>query len=48
MPDQAINNGLVEHTARIVVASVSNNQVEVKDLASLIAEVHSALGRVAR
>ena len=47
MPDQAINNGLVEHTARIVEAYVSNNQVEVKDLPSLIAEVHSALGRVA-
>ena len=36
MPDQAINNGLVEHTARIVEAYVSNNQVEVKDLVEWI------------
>ena len=47
MPDQALNNGLVEPTALIVAAYVSNNQVEVKHLPSLIAQVHSALGRVA-
>lgn len=47
MSDQATNSGLVEHTARIVEAYVSNNQVDVKDLPSLIAEVHSALGKVA-
>ncbi len=46
MADQVANNGLVEHTARIVEAYVSNNQVDVKDLPALIADVHAALGKV--
>ena len=37
---------LIELTADVVSAYVSNNSVPASDLPSLIAEVHSALGRV--
>ena len=37
---------LIELTADVVAAYVSNNPVPVADLPSLIADVHSALGRV--
>ncbi len=46
MSDLAEQSELVEHTTRIVEAYVSNNQVDVKDLPSLIADVHAALGRI--
>jgi Predicted transcriptional regulator len=43
------NNGmLVELTADVVAAYVSNNPVPVSELSNLIADVHSALGRVTR
>jgi len=38
---------LVELTAEVVAAYVSNNVVPTSDLASLIADVHSALGNTA-
>lgn len=37
---------LIELTADVVAAYVSNNPVPVGDLANLIADVHAALGRV--
>ncbi|MBD0415926.1 MucR family transcriptional regulator [Oryzicola mucosus] len=37
---------LIELTADVVAAYVSNNPVPVGDLASLIADVHAALGRI--
>jgi predicted transcriptional regulator len=41
------NNGaLIELTADVVAAYVSNNPVPVSELPTLIADVHSALGRV--
>jgi predicted transcriptional regulator len=40
------NDMLVELTAELVAAYVSNNSVPVGELPSLIAEVHGALGRI--
>ena len=40
------NTALMELTADVVAAYVSNNSVPASDLPSLIADVHSALGRV--
>ena len=37
---------LIELTADVVAAYVSNNPVPVSELANLIADVHAALGRV--
>ena len=39
---------LVELTADVVAAYVSNNPVPVSELSNLIADVHAALGRVTR
>ena len=41
------NEMLMELTAEVVAAYVSNNSVPAADLPSLIADVHSALGRMA-
>lgn len=46
MSDQSDKPELVEKTTRIVEAYVANNPVDIKDLATLISEVHSALGKV--
>ena len=46
MSDQSDKSELVENTTRIVEAYVANNPVDIKDLATLISEVHSALGKV--
>ncbi|MGH6860196.1 MAG: MucR family transcriptional regulator, partial [Phyllobacterium sp.] len=40
------NDVLLELTAELVAAYVSNNSVPAGDLPTLIADVHSALGRV--
>lgn len=40
------NDALIELTADVVAAYVSNNPVPATDLPNLIAEVHAALGRV--
>lgn len=40
------NDTLIELTADVVAAYVSNNPVPVAELPNLIADVHSALGRV--
>lgn len=40
------NEMLIELTADVVAAYVSNNPVPVSELSNLIADVHSALGRV--
>lgn len=40
------SDNLIELTADVVAAYVSNNPVQAADLPSLIADVHSALGRV--
>jgi predicted transcriptional regulator len=45
MMDTVDRNGLVELTAEIVSAYVSNNDVRPDELSSLIAEVHAALVR---
>lgn len=42
----ATDNSLMELTADVVAAYVSNNSVPVSELANLIADVHAALGRV--
>lgn len=42
----ATDNSLIELTADVVAAYVSNNSVPVSELANLIADVHAALGRV--
>ncbi|MEM6463334.1 MAG: MucR family transcriptional regulator [Pseudomonadota bacterium] len=42
--DEGREDRLVELTADVVAAYVSNNVVQTSDLPSLIAEVHSALG----
>jgi predicted transcriptional regulator len=42
----AHSNMLIELTADVVAAYVSNNPVPAGDLPNLIAEIHSALGRV--
>lgn len=46
MSDHAVRLELVENTTRIVEAYVAHNPVEIKDLASLISEVYSALGKL--
>ncbi len=43
---QSVNDSLIELTADVVAAYVSNNPVPATDLPNLIAEVHAALGRV--
>lgn len=45
MEEQTENNALVELTADIVSAYVSNNTVVSGDLPALIGDVHEALGR---
>lgn len=40
------SDNLIELTADVVAAYVSNNPVQASDLPALIAEVHNALGRV--
>lgn len=40
------DNSLIELTADVVAAYVSNNSVPVSELANLISDVHAALGRV--
>ena len=40
------NDSLIELTADVVAAYVSNNPVPVSELPNLIAEVHAALGRI--
>ena len=45
MEEQMDNNSLVELTADIVSAYVSNNTVVASDLPALIGEIHDALGR---
>ncbi len=42
----SVNDSLIELTADVVAAYVSNNPVPATDLPNLIAEVHAALGRV--
>jgi len=44
--DITANDTLIELTADVVAAYVSNNPVPAADLPSLIADVHAALGRV--
>ena len=39
---------LVEKTTRIVEAYVSHNQVDIKELANLIGDVHAALDKIAQ
>ena len=49
MPDNDLNNRnemLMELTAEVVAAYVSNNSVPAADLPSLIADIHAALGRM--
>jgi predicted transcriptional regulator len=46
MSDAVENSGLIEMTAEIVAAYVSNNPVPFGDLSALIDQVHSALLRV--
>ena len=48
MSDQADKPELVEKTTRIVEAFVSHNQVELKDLAALIGDVHAALDKISQ
>ena len=42
----ASSSALIELTADVVAAYVSNNSVPVSELANLISDVHAALGRV--
>jgi predicted transcriptional regulator len=42
----SVNDSLIELTADVVAAYVSNNPVPASDLPNLIADVHAALGRV--
>jgi predicted transcriptional regulator len=44
--DARNGNALIELTADVVAAYVSNNSVPVGELANLISDVHAALGRV--
>ena len=46
MVDDSSNSDLLEQTARIVEAYVSNNSIEVKDVSVLIGEVHQTLSRL--
>ena len=48
MNESSLRSGdtLIELTADVVAAYVSNNPVPVSELANLIADVHAALGRV--
>ncbi|MBU2531753.1 MAG: MucR family transcriptional regulator [Alphaproteobacteria bacterium] len=48
MSDQTEKPELVEKTTRIVEAYVSHNQVEIRDLPSLISDVHAALGKISQ
>ncbi|MGI9520632.1 MAG: MucR family transcriptional regulator [Hyphomicrobiaceae bacterium] len=41
--DQAENSELLEQTTRIAVAYLANNTLDVKDVPSLITEIHHAL-----
>ena len=45
MADSMEQNNLIELTAEIVAAYVSNNDIDSGDLAGLIGEVHAALNR---
>ena len=47
MVDDSSKSDLLEQTARIVEAYVSNNSIEVKDVSVLIGEVHQTLSRLA-
>ena len=42
----ANNDNLIELTADVVAAYVSNNPVPAAELPNLIADIHAALGRV--
>lgn len=44
--DNRISDNLIELTADVVAAYVSNNPVQAADLPALIADIHGALGRV--
>lgn len=44
--DSRSDDTLMELTAEVVAAYVSNNSVPVSELGSLISDVHSALGRI--
>ena len=46
MESQGKNEALIELTADVVAAYVSNNPVPAADLPALIADIHAALGRV--
>ena len=46
MSDNGDRPELVEKTTRIVEAYVSHNQVEIKELPSLISDVYAALGKI--
>ena len=48
MADRADKPELVEKTTRIVEAFVAHNQVDLKDLPTLIGEVHAALDKIAQ
>ena len=47
MADSTETNDMIELTAEIVAAYVSNNDIEAGELAGLIGEVHAALNRTA-
>lgn len=46
MAEEAVKSDLMDQTTRIVEAYVGNNTLDVKDVPSLISEVHQALARV--
>ena len=46
MAEEAVKSDLMNQTTRIVEAYVGNNTLDVKDVPSLISEVHQALVRV--
>ena len=46
MAEDAVKSELMDQTTRIVEAYVGNNTLDVKDVPSLISEVHQALARV--
>ena len=48
MADRADKPELVEKTTRIVEAFVAHNQVDLKDLPTLIGDVHAALDKIAQ
>ena len=45
MSEDGSKSGLIDQTARIVEAYVSHNSIDIKDLPSLIGEVHNALAK---